>query len=59
MAPRPTSEPLAFYLPAASQPDVLYSIAGDVLTWERWLIVLVRDEGGDDGVAFRPIVSVN
>lgn len=59
MASRPTSQPLAFYLPAASGPDLLYSIVGDVLKWERWLVVLVRDEGGDEGVAFRPIASVN
>jgi hypothetical protein len=59
MAPRQTSRPLAFYLAAASQPEVLYSVVGDVLAWERWLIVLVRDEGDDEGVAFRPVVSVN
>ncbi len=59
MAPRPASPELAFYLPAASAPDVLYSVVGDVLRWEQWLIVLVRDDGGEDGVAFRPIVSAN
>lgn len=59
MAPRRASHPLAFYLPAASQPELLYSIVGDVLKWEHWLIVLVRDEGEDEGVAFRPIASVN
>ena len=59
MTPRGAGAPLAFYLPAASEPDVLYSVIGDALAWERWLVVLVRDEGDDEGVAFRPIASVN